>query len=218
MIKLLIVDDHKIIRDGIKAMLSETDSVEIVGECENGKEVVPFLKSNKVDIIFMDINMPEQNGIETTKEVIENFPSAKIIALTMHNQESYITKMLKVGAVGYVLKNTGFDEILDAITTVNSGHSYFSGDVSEIMMSKYMKTSSANDYINPGMSSTEDLTSREQEIIILISNELTNNEIAEELHISPRTVDTHRRNLLQKLGVKNTAGLVKFAVKNNMLG
>ena len=162
--------------------------------------------------------MPEQNGIETTKEVIENFPAAKIIALTMHNQESYITKMLKVGAVGYVLKNTGVDEILDAITTVNKGHSYFSGDVSEIMMSKYMKTSSENNYINPGMSSTEDLTSREQEIIILISNELTNNEIAEELHISPRTVDTHRRNLLQKLGVKNTAGLVKFAVKNNMLG
>lgn len=216
MIKVLLVDDHKIIRDGIKAMLSDAENIEIVGECEDGSLVVPFLDKNEVDIIFMDVSMPKQNGIETTKQVIEKYPKAKVIALTMHNQESYITKMLKVGAVGYVLKNTGCDDLLSAIKSVNEGQSYFSSDVSEIMMSKFMKKPTDN-YVNPDMISTEDLTTREKEIIKLISDELTNNEIAEKLFISPRTVDTHRRNLLQKLGVKNTAGLVKFAMNNNLL-
>lgn len=216
MIKILLVDDHKIIRDGIKAMLSDAENIEIVGECEDGALVLPFLDKNKVDVIFMDVSMPDQNGIETTKQVIEKYPDAKVIALTMHNQESYITKMLKVGAVGYVLKNTGCDDLLNAIKSVSSGQSYFSRDVSEIMMSKFMKKPTDN-YVNPDMISTEDLTTREKEIIKLISDELTNNEIAKKLFISPRTVDTHRRNLLQKLGVKNTAGLVKFAMNNNLL-
>ncbi|MDA9563817.1 response regulator transcription factor [Flavobacteriales bacterium] len=215
MINILLVDDHKIIRDGIRAMLDFIDTFNIVGECESGHEVIPFITQNEVDIIIMDINMPDMNGIEVTELVISKFPAAKIIALTMHDQESYITKILKAGAMGYVLKNAGQDVLGEAINSVYAGKTYFSAGVSEIMMSKYLKNPSKK-FVSNSMTSIDDLTSREKEIIALIADELTNNEIADKLFISARTVDTHRRNLLQKLGVKNTAGLVKFALQNNL--
>lgn len=215
MIKVLLVDDHKIIRDGIKALINDSDHISICGECNNGLEVQEFIKHTEADIILMDVSMPEKNGIEATEEIIKDFPDMKILALTMHNQESYISKILKAGASGYVLKSTGEDELIKAIETIHSGETYFSSEVSEIMMAKFMKKP-ASGYQYQTIVSVEDLTTREREIIGLIADELTNNEIAEKLFISPRTVDTHRRNLLQKLGVKNTAGLVKFAIHHKL--
>jgi DNA-binding NarL/FixJ family response regulator len=216
MINLLLVDDHKIIRDGIRALLGDATDIEIKGECEGGEEVIPFLEKNAVDIILMDISMPVQGGIQTTELVVEKYPDIKIIALSMHSQESYISKMLKAGAAGYVLKNTGVEDITNAIRTVASGQNYFSEDVSEIMMAKFMKKQSTN-YSSATMSSVEDLTARELDVIKLVADGLTNNSIAEKLFLSPRTIDTHRRNLLQKLGVNNTAGLVRFAFENNLI-
>ena len=222
MIKILLVDDHKIIRDGIKALIQTEENIEIVGECGDGIEVSVFLEKNDVDVVLMDINMPEMNGIEATSVVSEKFPDVSVLALTMHDEEVYISKVLKAGALGYVLKHVGRSELLKAIQKVANKENYFSDDVAAIMMSKYMKQGSTSN--NPplkktstSMISIDELTKREIEILSLISGEMTYNEIGEKLFISPRTVDTHRRNLLQKLGVKNTAGLVKFAVQNDLV-
>lgn len=215
MIDILLVDDHKIVRDGIKALLFTNGLINIVGECDDGNQVLEFLEKNHVDIILMDINMQDVNGIDCTKMVNDKHPTVKVIALTMHIEEGYISKILKSGAAGYILKNTGKSELIDAIKKVNGGENYFSKEVSNVMMNKYMKKSGVRKS-SSSLASVDDLTKREVEILGLIAEELTNNEIGEKLFISPRTVDTHRRNLLQKLGVKNTAGLVKFALQNGI--
>ncbi|OFX52081.1 MAG: hypothetical protein A2046_06045 [Bacteroidetes bacterium GWA2_30_7] len=216
MIKVLIVEDHKILRDGLKAALSGNKEIKVIGECEDGNQVMDFLEKNPIDVILMDIKMPIMNGIDATQQVIEKYPNMKILVLSMHNEEAYITKIFKAGASGYILKNTSISEMIDGIKKVHSGEIFYSLEVANIMVSKYMnktiKAKSKNFTVT-----IDDLTKREREIIKLISNEFTNQEIADKLFISARTVDTHRRNLLQKLGVKNTAGLVKFAMVNEML-
>lgn len=217
MIKILLVDDHKIIRDGMKALLFGNSDIEIVGECNDGDEVLPFLEKNEVDVIIMDINMPVLNGIDATTKIIEKYPEMKILALSMHNEEGYISKILKAGAMGYVLKNTGKKELIEAISKVYENGNYFSDEVATIMMSKYMKNNNSRQKQPRSLARVENLTKREVEILSLIAEEMTNVEIGDKLFISPRTVDTHRRNLLQKLGVKNTAGLVKFAMQNGLL-
>jgi len=216
MIKVLLVEDHKILRDGLKAALSGNKEVKVIGECEDGNLVMEFLEKNEVDVIMMDIKMPIMGGIETTQQVNEKYPNIKILALSMYNEEAYIMKIFKAGASGYILKNTSIAEMIEGIKKVYAGEIFYSLEVANIMVSKYMnktiKAKSKNTSIT-----IDDLTKREKEIIKLISNEFTNQEIADKLFISARTVDTHRRNLLQKLGVKNTAGLVKFAMINEML-
>lgn len=216
MIKVLLVEDHKILRDGLKAALSGNKEIKVIGECEDGNLVMDFLEKNEVDVILMDIKMPILGGIETTQQVNEKYPNIKILALSMYNEEAYIMKIFKAGASGYILKNTSIVEMIDGIKKVFAGEIFYSLEVANIMVSKYMnktiKAKSKNTSIT-----IDDLTKREKEIIKLISNEFTNQEIADKLFISARTVDTHRRNLLQKLGVKNTAGLVKFAMINEML-
>ncbi|MBI4646609.1 MAG: response regulator transcription factor [Bacteroidia bacterium] len=213
-IKILLVDDHKILRDGIKAILSDYNDIEMVGECEDGDDVLNFLEKQDVDVILMDIKMKRLNGIDATRLVTARYPNVKIIALSTFNEEIYLTKMLKQGASGYILKNTGEDELIRAIKCVNDGDNYFSEEVTAVMMAKYLKKERIGK--SARMAHIEKLTKREKEILKLIIEELTNNRIAEKLFISPRTVDTHRRNLLQKIGVKNTAGLVRFAYENKI--
>jgi DNA-binding NarL/FixJ family response regulator len=220
MIKVLLVDDHRIIRDGLKALLMGVKEINIIGECSDGIEVSTFLDNNNVDVILMDINMPKQDGITTTGIISKDYPNVKIIALTMHQEESYISKILQAGANGYVIKNASRREIVDAINKVNQGNTYFSEDVTNIMMSKYLNSGVKSERKNHNSThdiSIEDLTKRELEILNLIIDEHTNVEIGEKLFISPRTVDTHRRNLLLKIGVKNTAGLVKYALQHNLI-
>jgi DNA-binding NarL/FixJ family response regulator len=163
----------------------------------------------------MDIKMPEMNGIEATEEIIKLHPNTKVLAISMFDEQRYIVKMLQAGALGYVLKNTGKNEMVNAINSIMAGESYFSQEVSNIMMSQFMTRGGLNQTLEPKNDIT--LTKRETEIIRMISEELTNSEIADRLGISSRTVDTHRRNLLQKLDVKNTAGLVKYAMVNHLL-
>lgn len=214
-IRILIVDDHPMIRHGIKSLLSDEDNISLIEEASDGKEAINRLGSTSYDLIIMDIKMPEMNGIEATEHIHKTYPDTKILAISMYDEQRYIVKMLQAGALGYILKNTGKQELLNAIDTVMRGESYFSQEVSSIMMSQFMsrKGSGLTDITKPEVP----LTKRETEIIRLISEELTNSEIAEKLGISPRTVDTHRRNLLQKLDVKNTAGLVKYALQHHLL-
>lgn len=214
-LRILLVDDHPMIRVGIKSLLEDDKRIVTIDEATDGDDCLELLEKNSYDVIIMDIKMPKKTGIDTTKEIVKKYPNAKVLALSMHDEQDYIVKMLQAGAKGYLLKNSSKEELLKAVETVSNGENYFSSDVSSIMLSKYIYKefpSAKKDY-----KSDIQLTKRETEIIKMISEELTNAEIADKLGISVRTVDTHRRNLLQKLDVKNTAGLVRYALQNGLL-
>ncbi len=207
MIKIIIADDHSIIRDGLKAMLEKNAAFEVVGEAANGKELIDLIGKISCDVICTDISMPVMDGVEATKYLTKKFPRIKIICLSMHEQIDYIKKMIDAGAVGYIFKDSSKEELEKAIETVHAGKKYFNQKLFDILLSS--EKSHADGEIV--------LSDREKEILKLISEEYTNAEIAEKLFLSVRTVDTHRQNLLQKLNVKNTAGLVKYAIKSGLL-
>ncbi|MEQ9442993.1 MAG: response regulator transcription factor [Cyclobacteriaceae bacterium] len=216
LIDILIVDDHQMIRDGIKASLSDEPGIRVVAEAATSIEAIQKLSQSPVSVVVMDISLGEkEDGIQTTRQIVQQYPKVHVLALSMHDEEAHITNMLQAGAIGYLLKDTGMDELVEAIKTVASGESYFCKKVSSTMMHRFMKhkkTTSQLHGIHP-----DQLTKREREILKLIAEEYTNPEIAEKLYISPRTVDTHRRNLILKLNVKNTAGLVRYAIKHELI-
>lgn len=217
MINLLIVDDHPMIRDGIRASLAEAADICVTSEAANHQEAVAKLEQHpEVRVVVMDISLGNgEDGISLTRQITEQYPSVRVLALTMHDEAAHITNMLKAGAVGYLLKDTGMDELLVAIKTVARGESYFSKDVSATMMKRFM--TSSKDKPKGACVLPEQLTRREREVLQLIAEEHTNPEIAEKLFISTRTVDTHRRNLILKLNAKNTAGLVRYAIKYELV-
>jgi len=204
MIKILIADDHKVFRDGIIAILEDVKDISVIAEASDGREVLDRLKEVQPDVILMDITMGDTNGIDTTKLVKTTYPNIKVLALSMHSESGYIVKMLEVGASGYLLKDAGKEEMENAIRVIAKGNTYYSQQVSSIIVQHLT---------NPGVP----LTKRETEVLKLIAEEYSNPEIAKELFISIRTVDTHRRNLLEKLQAKNTAGLVKYAIKHGIV-
>ena len=211
MISILIADDHKVFRDGITSILGEVEDINIIGEANDGREVMDQLETLEPDVILMDITMGETNGIDTTKLVKQKFPFIKVLVLSMHGESAYIVKMLEAGASGYLLKDAGKDEMIRAIRTVAEGNTYYSQRVSSAIVEHLT---------NPNQLKKNKqipLTKRELDVLRLIAEEYTNPEIAESLHISIRTVDTHRRNLLEKLQLKNTAGLVKYAIKQGVI-
>ncbi len=215
-IRILLADDHKIIRDGIKALLKGAEGIEIVGDVDDGQQAINLLEKEKIDLVLMDISMPVMNGIDTTKYIRQNFPDVKVMALSMHDDDAHIINMLKAGAVGYVFKNTGKGNLVEAIKTVSSGESFFAKEASQKIMEYFMQNKDLRKKAGTAQDTTR-LTEREKEVLKLIAEEYTNQEIAEKLFLSHRTIDTHRRNLLQKLSVKNTAGLVKYAIKCGLL-
>ncbi len=211
-IKVLLADDHKIVRDGIKLMLESQAGIDVVAEAENGIKVLKKLEEQVVDLIVMDINMPEMDGVNATKEIKDKYPDVKVLALTMSNDDLHIRQMIQAGASGYIMKSAGRNELKDAIYTIMDGKHYFSDEATQSIMMDLVK--------GKGKSSSPDpihITDRELEILELIVKEFTNQEIAEKLYISSRTVDAHRRNLLQKTGARNTAGLVKYAFQHNLV-
>lgn len=212
MIKILIADDHQMFIDGIKALLKNEKEIKVVGEALNGEEVLSLLKKEKADIILLDINMPKMDGIEATREIKKKFPDVKIIILTMHNKNEFISGLANEGASGYVLKNTGKRELLDAIESVYEGKTFFSKEVTETIIQ--------NLYKRPSEQKMEyaQLTEREKDVLKLIAQEFSTKEIADKLFISPNTVETHRKNLMSKINAKNIAGLVKFALQTGLIG
>ncbi|MCG8372629.1 MAG: response regulator transcription factor [Balneolales bacterium] len=211
-VHLLIADDHKIVRDGIRHLLKGQENLTIVGEAENGEEALRKIETEEIDLTIMDINMPVMDGIEATRIIKKEFPAVKVLALTMVDENQYIRKMIEAGASGYVLKSCSKEDLIEAIEKVVRGHHYFSRDVTETILS---------DMVNPSLDTHTkkneiQITNREMDVLRLIVNEYTNQEIAEELFVSIRTVDAHRRNLLQKIGAKNTAGLVKYALEKQL--
>lgn len=214
LIKIFIVDDHNIVREGFKSIIQEySDRFSFIGEASNGQEVLSTLEqfSDKPDIILMDVNMPEMNGIECTAQLRKLYPDIKVLALTMVKQSGHIKNMLQAGAVGYVLKDCDKEELTKAIEIVQNGGTYFSPAVSHevmIAMTRIKKEVSKE---------AQKLTKRELEILGLIVKDMSNHEIADKLNISPRTVDTHKQNLLGKTHTNSVAGLVVFAIKNNLI-
>jgi DNA-binding NarL/FixJ family response regulator len=213
-IKVVIADDHKIIRIGLRGILDRADEIEIIGEAEDGPQVLEIVKKTVTDVILMDIDMGRSSGIETTRKVKASSPDVRVLALTMHEEQGHIIQMLEAGANGYLLKNTGADELLSAIHAVVRGDSYFSNTVSATLLKAL-----TNQQEKSKQKSNKDipLSAREIEVLRLIAQEATNSEIASKLFISIRTVDTHRRNILEKLQVKNTAGLVKYAIEKALI-
>ena len=211
-IKILLADDHKIFREGVRSILEKEKDMEVIGEASNGAEVLELIEQVKTDVLVLDIDIGSPNGIEITASISEKHPETKIMILSMMGLHDFVIKALEKGAIGFLLKNTGKDEVLTAIRSVSKGDSYFSREVSAILIEQLQKPASSR------KKHTEiPISPRELEVLKLIAQEFSNAEIAEKLYISIRTVDTHRRNLLEKLGVKNTAGLVKFAIQKGLV-
>ena len=212
MIKVLLADDHQLVIDGVKLMISEAADIECVGWANNGQEVLNQLEGLKVDVLMLDINMSVLNGMETCKAVHIRHPEVKIVALSMLREASVVKQMLKNGASAYLLKNAGKQEVLEAIRAVHAGKNYYSQEVAQVVMASLSAS--------PPKEKTAlfpDLTRREKQVLRLIVEEYTTSEIAEELSIKFGTVETHRRNLLIKLGARNTAGLVRTCLEYNLL-
>ncbi|MEM9822037.1 MAG: response regulator transcription factor [Bacteroidota bacterium] len=212
MINILIADDHKMFVDGIESILAEEEDIQVLAKCYDGAAVFDHL--DNINMLLLDVNLPNMNGIEVCKKLFEVKPNIKVLALSMFNEESFVTEILNNGAQGYILKNTGRVELLKAIRTVFSGQSYFSEAVTQTIMKSLVKS-------NNKSSSTKlnipKISRREKEVLQLIVKEFTTQEIADELFISLKTVESHRSSLLAKLNARNTAGLVRIALENNLL-
>lgn len=210
MIRVFIADDHRILADGLRTLLQSREDIEVVGSGHDGLEVLKFLESNKVDVLLLDINMPNLDGIETASRVSTQYPDVHMLALSMHNKGSYIRKMFDHGVLGYVLKNVGEEELVEAVRTVAKGENYLGSDASKILLESAIEK-------HPIAISKPDLTRRENEVLQLISKQLTTQEISKQLHISLNTVETHRKNLLSKFGARNSVGLVRAALELDLL-
>lgn len=213
-IKILLADDHQMFLDGLTSLLSQLKDVEIVGAVNDGSMVIEQLQDKKPDLVILDMNMPVLNGLETTKKIKKSYPQVRVLGLTMDNDLDSITGMLEAGASGYILKNTGKAELELAIHQVMAGRHYLSQSIStqlaqNLLLNLNQKKSETNILDN--------LTEREIEILKLIALEHSNTEIANLLFISPKTVETHRKNLMRKIGVKNSLGVYKFALKHKLV-
>ena len=210
MIEVLIADDHQLLIDGIKTTLEDVSDIKIVAEAYNGLQVLKILKEQKIDVILMDINMPQMDGLDCAKIVSKKYPDIKIIALSQFDEKRFVKRMVKNGASGYVLKDTSKDELIKAIKKVYRGETYFSDRLSINILQREINQSQF-DPLFPK------LTGREKEILRLISFEYNSQEIADKLHVSFHTVETHRSNLISKAGAKNSAGLIRWAMENGLL-
>jgi DNA-binding NarL/FixJ family response regulator len=213
--KVLIADDHEVVRDGLKNILMTSGTMTIIGEANDGTEAITMYDKLRPDVVIMDISMPKMNGIEATKKIKDRFPEAKILILTMHDNQEYLNQVIRSGAHGFVLKNTDKDELLNAVKTVAEGEKFFSKDISKMMIENYIRTAQDNE--KPSADREIPLTKREIEILKKIAEGNSNQEIANQLFISYNTVDTHRKNIMHKLSIKNTAGLVRYAIEKGLI-
>src|SRR5690554_900220 len=213
-IDVLIVDDHQLMIEGLKPLLEDEHEIGKVDGANSMEEALLFLKSNKVDVILMDVNMPTFSGIEATLHIKESYPTTKVIALTMHEDIAIITKMFKAGASGYMLKRTNMVEVVEAIKIVHNNGRYISKNIQNILMDNLVEPSSLTSSKNP---EKPVLSDREQEVLQLMAKEYKNEKIAEKLFISERTVEAHRRNIFIKTKTKSIVGLMKYAIKKGLI-
>ena len=212
-IKVLLVDDHTIVRKGLRALLDAEPEIEVIGEAETGREALQQAHELLPDIVLMDISMPDMNGAEATRQIRHRLPSAKILVLSMHADEEFVFQLLRAGASGYLIKKTAPEELILAIKTVFQGHSFLSPAISNTVIDAYVRRAdemTAEDHY-------EILTEREREILQLVAEGRTSREISELLHITARTVETHRANLMAKLDIHTVAELTKYAIRRGII-
>jgi two-component system, NarL family, response regulator NreC len=210
-IQILLVDDHSITREGLYALLEKKPNFTVIKQAENGRAAVKLARQHKPDVIVMDINMPDLNGIDATRQILAELPDVKIIALSMYSDRSYVKGMLQAGASGYLLKNCAFDELAKAIETVYNNQTYLSPGISEIVRKEFVKLMKSDD-----VSPTELLTDREREVLQMIAEGYKTKEIADRIHVSVKTVEARRRQIMEKLNIDSVAGLTKFAIREGI--
>lgn len=210
-IKILIADDHDVVREGLRTILLDAAEFLIVGEASDGEQAIEKSGQLKPDVVIMDISMPGLNGIDATLALKQKYPSTKVLILTIHENEEYIHQMIAAGANGYVIKNAGKDEIQSAVRAIAAGERFFSPRVSRMMIEEFIRRVEHEKALDRSQ-----LTAREKEILRLISRGSTSQQIADELFISVRTVTTHRNNIMQKLDIHDTAGLVHYAINEGI--
>lgn len=208
--KIAITDDHKMVLKGIESMLENTLNIKVVGTYNNAEDTLSNIAKDQPDILLLDLNLPDINGIDLSKQLLKKYHDLKIIALTSHDDISFVKRMLKNGVHGYLLKNTDKLELLEAFKTVLLGEVYLQKDIHKRLLSQKVKKKPDN-RLKPN------LTRREQEVLIAISEQLTTQGISEKLFISPKTVETHRMNIMSKLGAKNSVGIIKIAIEKELL-
>lgn len=213
-IKVVLVDDHGIVRNGIKSTLSDAKDIKVIGEASNGVEAIEVVKRLLPDVAVVDITMPEMNGIDAVAIITKKYPSVKCLILSMHDKEEYIFKSIEAGALGYLLKDTSKEEFIQAIHAVAKGEKHYSTSISNILVTGYLQKIK-----NPSASEESEsiLTKREKSILKLIVNGMNNRGIADKLDISIRTIETHRANIMKKLNVKNAVELVRVAMEGKIV-
>lgn len=213
-IKILIADDHPLIAEGIKNTLEKYKDFKVIQTVNNGQEALNFIQKTIIDIVLLDINMPIMDGIECAKKILTEFPKTKVAILSMHQEMSIIKELISIGVKGYMLKTIPAEELQIAINNIHNGKDYFNSEITKALITG--KTENHIPYIKKS-AVTEELTERETEIIKLLAEGMTNKQIGEALFISPRTVDSHRTNLMKKLDLHNVASLIRFAFKNGII-
>jgi DNA-binding NarL/FixJ family response regulator len=209
--KVLIADDHKIVREGLRALIEKHETMEVVAEAENGLEAVRLVRKLQPDVVIMDLGMPEMNGIEATREVTAHNPKIKVIALSMHSDKRFVLQMIKAGASGYLLKDSAFEELITAIKTVASNKSYLSPKITDVVIKDYLQTLSKGD-----VSAFSVLTVREREVLQLLAEGRSTKEIAGSLNVSVKTVESHRQQVMDKLNIHSVAELTKYAIREGL--
>lgn len=207
-IRVVLADDHRMIREGLRSLLAKLPGLEMVGEAEDGRATVALARELSPDVIVMDIGMPDLNGVEATRQIVAFAPKVKVIALSMHSDARFVSEMLKAGAVGYLLKDSAFEELARAIRAVTAGQTYLSPGVAGVMVKDYLSQVAGNRPVE-----VSELTPREREVLQLVAEGKSTKEIADRLQISPKTADTHRQQIMNKLHLRSVAALTKYAIR-----
>ena len=210
-IRILLADDHKITRQGLRSLLEKQPDMEVVAEAEEGRTAVRLVQELVPNVVIMDVSMPDLNGMEATRRIIAEFPNVKIIALSMHSDSLFVTEMLRSGASGYLLKDCAFEELERAIRTVMANKTYLSPSISGVVVDDYLHRLSKADFSN-----SEVLSDREREVLQLVAEGKSTKQIALKLHISTKTVETHRRQVMNKLDIHTVAELTKYAIRKGL--
>jgi DNA-binding NarL/FixJ family response regulator len=212
-IKIILADDHRIFRKGLKSLLSEKENIEVLAEADNGDEALEAARKYKPEIVVMDIAMPKMDGIEATRQIRERFPDTEVVVLSMHAKKAYIDQVLKAGAKGYVLKDSDEENLLSAIETVHNGGYYLDSPIADQVLSDYFSDKSKREL----KKQSDPLSEREREVLRLLAEGHSNQEVADTLYISRKTVENHRANIVRKTGIQGQVGLTKYAARIGLI-
>ena len=211
-IRILLADDHKIVRDGLRTLIGKEAGMEVIGEAENGRKALKMAEKIRPNVVIIDVTMPDMNGIEATKKMVTEIPGVKVIALSMHSDRRFVLGMLEAGASGYLMKDCAFDELAKAVRSVSTGQTYLSPSIADVLVKGYL------DRVNEKLSvARSPLTEREREILQLLAEGRSSKEIAAHIGVSVKTVETHRRNMMQKLNMRSVAELTKYAIREGLI-